>query len=223
MGCIARLGCLVLLAVLAVIGWLTRDRWLNRLDGGAAGRGDSAAVAATGEGVWQPLTAEGAERARRALDDLRRPNGPTIATMRVADLGAYVYQELARQLPASADSVETTSVGDQLQVRASVRLNDLGGRDVLGPLAGMLGDRERLQLGGTLRVIRPGLAELVLRDVRVGQLRIPSALIPKLLRHASRRERPVGVSESGLPVRIPDHIADVRVSGGNVTVYKAAR
>jgi pimeloyl-ACP methyl ester carboxylesterase len=222
MGCIARLGCLVLLVLLAAVGWWQRDRWLPRVRGSAGSR-DSSAVVTSGEGVWQPLTTDGGERARRALEDLRRPNGPTSVTVRVADLGAYVYQELARQLPPSADSVETTAIGDQLHVRASVRLRELGGREVLGPLATMLGERERLELGGNLRVVRPGLAELVVREIRVGQLRVPSAVIPRLLRQSSRRERPEGISESGLPLRIPEHIGDIRVAGGSVTIYRAPR
>ena len=220
MGCIGRLGCVVLLAVLAAVAWLFRDSWLPMFDGGEAGHRDSAVVVAR-EGVWQPLTAQGGERARRALESLERPGGPTMVTVAVADLGAYVYQELARQLPPSADSVEAMAVGDQLHVRASVRLQELGGRDALGPLAGMFGDRERLQLGGTLRVIRPGLGELVVREIRVGDLRIPSGLIPRLLRQVSRRDRPPGVSESGLPLRLPPHIGDVRVSGGLVAVTRA--
>jgi hypothetical protein len=222
MGCIGRLGCLVALALLAVIGWLTRDRWLHLIGGRTAGS-DSAVVATSREGVWQPLTVQGGERARGALEELQRPAGRTVVTVGAADLGAYVYQELARQLPPSADSVEAMAVGDRLHVRASVRLRELGGRDVLGPLAGMLGDRERLQIGGNLRVIRPGLGELVVREIRVGQLPLPSAIIPRLLRQVSRRDRPPGISESGLPLRLPDYIGEVRVAGGNVTIYKAVR
>jgi hypothetical protein len=223
MGCIGRIGCLVVLVLLGVIGWLTRDRWLHMVNGGTTARSDSA-IAATGrEGVWQPLSAEGGERARRALADLERPNGPTVVTVRASDLGAYVYQELAQQLPPSADSVEAMAVGDQLHVRASVRLKELGGRDVLGPLAAMLGDRERLEIGGNLRVVRPGVGELVVREIRVGQLRIPSPLIPKLLRQLSHRDRPPGISEAGLPLRLPAHIGEVRVAGGNVTMAKAVR
>jgi hypothetical protein len=222
MGCIGRLGCLVALALLAAIGWLTRDRWLH-LIGGRPASSDSAAVATSREGVWQPLTVQGGERARGALEELQRPSGRTVVTIGAADLGAYVYQELARQLPPSADSVEAMAVGDQLHVRASVRLRELGGRDVLGPLAGMLGDRERLQIGGNLRVVRPGLGELVVREIRVGQLPLPSAIIPRLLRQVSRRDRPPGISESGLPLRLPDYIGEVRVGGGTVTIHKAVR
>jgi hypothetical protein len=223
MGCISRIGCLVALVLLGVIGWLTRDRWLRAVTGGPVSRSDSTVAAAGREGVWEPLTPQGGERARRALADLERPNGPTTVTVRAPDLGAYVYQELARQLPPSADSVEAMAVGDQLHVRASVRLKELGGRDVLGPLAAMLGDRERLEIGGNLRVVRPGLGELVVREIRVGQLRMPSGLIPRLLRQVSRRDRPDGISESGLPLRLPEHIGEVRVAGGNVTVVKVIR
>jgi len=221
MGCIGRIGCLVVLAVLAAVGWIFRDRWLPMVRGGAAG-GDTAAVAGR-EGVWQTITPQGGERARRALASLQQPAGPPTVTVGVADLAAYVYQELARQLPPSADSVEAMGQGDRLNVRASVRLQELGGRDALGPLAGMLGDRERLQIGGNLRVVRPGLGELVVREIRVGQLPLPSPLIPRLLRQGSRRERPEGVSESGLPVRLPEYIGDIRVSGGTVTVTKTVR
>ena len=223
MGCISRIGCLVALVLLGVIGWLTRDRWLHMVNGGPASRSDSAVGAAGREGVWEPLTAQGGERARRALADLARPNGPATVTVRAPDLGAYVYQELARQLPPSADSVEAMAVGDQLRVRASVRLQELGGREVLGPLAAMLADRERLEIGGNLRVVRPGLGELVVREIRVGQLRMPSGLIPRLLRQVSRRDRPPGISDAGLPLRLPDHIGDVRIAGGNVIVVKAIR
>ncbi len=221
MGCIGRIGCLVVLALLGVAAWLTRDRWWHMVGSGASGAGDSTVAAAGREGVWQPLTPQGGERARRALAELERPNGRATVTVSAPDLGAYVYQELARQLPPSADSVEATALGDQLHVRASVRLQELGGREVLGPLATMLGDRERLQIGGNLRVVRPGLGELVVREIRIGQLRIPSALIPRLLRQVSRGARPPGISESGLPLRLPAHIAEVRVAGGNVTVQKA--
>jgi hypothetical protein len=221
MGCIGKLGCLVMLALLAAVGWIFRDRWLPMVRGSSAS-GDSAAVALR-EGVWQPLTPQGGERARRALASLQQTAGPSSVTVGVSDLASYVYPELARQLPPSADSVEAMAQGDRLYVRASVRLQELGGRDVLGPLAGMLGDRERLQIGGNLRVVRPGLGELVVREIRVGQLPIPAPLVPRLLRQTSRRERPEGVSEAGLPLRLPEYIGEVRVAGGAVIVTKAVR
>ena len=222
MGCIGRIGCLVLLVLLAAGAWIFRDRWLPMVNGGSRGA-DTSAVVTAREGTWQPITPQGGERARRALASLQQPNGPASVTIGVPDLAAYVYQELARQLPPSADSVESMAQGDRLNVRASIRLQELGGRDALGPLAAMLGDRERLQIGGNLRVVRPGLGELVVREIRVGQLPIPQGLIPRILSRTSRRDRPAGVSESGIPLRLPEYIGDLRVAGGVVTVTRAAR
>ena len=133
-----------------------------------------------------------------------------------------MYQELARQLPPSADSVEAMTRGDRLYVRASVRLQELGAREVLGALGALLGDRERLLLGGNLRVVRPGLGEFVVREIQLGQVPVPPGVIPRLLRRTSRGDRPAGVSESGLPLRLPSHIGDVRVAGGTVTITRAA-
>jgi hypothetical protein len=87
----------------------------------------------------------------------------------------------------------------------------------------MLGDRERLQIAGNLRVVRPGLGELVVREIRVGQLPIPSGLIPRILRQTSRRDRPEGLSDSGIPLRLPEYVGDVRVAGGTVTLARAVR
>ena len=223
MGCIGRLGCLAMLVLLGGLAWLTQDRWLPMLTGSSRGAADTAVGAIGREGVWQPLTVQGSARARRALESLQRPDGPLAVTLSVSDLGAYIYEQLARQLPPSADSVEATAIGDRLHVRASVRLQELGGGNVLGPFAAMLGERERLQLGGNLRVVRPGLGELLVREIRVGDLRLPPALIPRLLRQAARGDRPAGVSEAGLPLRLPEYVGDVRVGGGNVTIARVVR
>lgn len=221
MGCIGRLGSLVLLILLALAAWLYRDRWLHLVGEGRSG--SDSAVVTSREGVWEPLTPQGGERARRALAQLEQPNGPPTVAVTVPDLAAYVYQELARQLPPSADSVEATARGDRLYLRASVRIQELGAKEMLGPLGAMLGDRERLEIGGNLRVVQPGLGELTVRELRVGQLPIPAPLIPRIVRQLSRRDRPTGISDAGLPLRLPAHITDVRVAGGAMTITRAPR
>ena len=67
MGCIARLGCLVVLAILLVAGWFTRDRWLPEQFRTHASVTPSSVKSGAG---WQPITSAGAERTRVALDKL---------------------------------------------------------------------------------------------------------------------------------------------------------
>jgi hypothetical protein len=136
------------------------------------------------------------------------------------EAASYVYQQLAKQLPPSADSVEAAVIGDRLYIRASVALKDLGGTATLGPLAPMLGDRERMQFGGTFHVVRPQLAEFNVRDIKLRDLSIPATMIPRLLRQIERGSRPAGLSPDGLPLVIPAYLGDVRIGDGKVTLYK---
>lgn len=213
MGCFARIGCLVLLVLLAIVGWLTRDRWMPVVREKLGG--EPRAVA-----LWEPLSDERAERARRSLDRLSRPTGPVFANLTGAEAASYIYRALVRQLPRSADSVEAAVLGDRLALRASVELRDLGGQRALGPLAGLLGDRERVQFGGTFAVLRPGLAEFQVKEIRIRDFTVPRALVPRLIRQMGRGSRPDGIAPDALPLVIPSYIADIRVAKGKVTVYK---
>lgn len=211
MGCVFRLGCLVLLLCALVLGWFTRDRWMP-----ARFRTHHAAVAPT----WEPLSPSGAEHTRAALARLSQPRGPVFQTLSGADVASYVFSELARQMPASADSIQAMVNGDTVALRANLRMADLGGVGSLGPIASMLGDRERVQLTGTFRVVQRGLGEFLVRDVKVGQLSLPHAMIGRLLANLTHGKRPEGVDADALPLAIPPYVGDIRVANGKITLYK---
>jgi hypothetical protein len=212
MGCLSRIGCFTLLIVIAIIAWLTEDKWLPQLT--------SRAPATTAGPVWEPLTVQGAERTRQLLTRLSQPTGPVFGNLSAGDVASYMYQSLAKQLPPSADSIEAAVIGDRLYIRASVRLRDLGGASSLGPLGSMLGDRERMQFGGTFRIVRPQLAEYQVKDVKIRDLSLPAAMIPRVLRQSERGSRPVGLSPDGLPIVVTAYLGDVRIADGHVTLYK---
>jgi hypothetical protein len=213
MGCLSRLGCLALLVIIAVVAWLARDRWLPRV----AGR---ASTLSTSGPVWEPLTPQGAQRTRQLLARLSQPSGPVFGNLSGGDVASYVYQSLAKQLPPSADSIEAAVIGDRLYIRASVRLQDLGGTSVLGPLAGMLAEREQMQFGGTFHVVSPQLAEYEVKDIKIRDLSIPATMIPRVLRQTERGSRPEGLSPDALPIVVPPYLGDVRIANGRVTLYK---
>lgn len=213
MGCLSRIGCLILVIVIALVAWVTRDRWLPKLTGHAR------TTTATGP-LWQPITPQGAERTRQLLTRLSQPTGPVFGNLSGADVASYVYQALAKQLPPSADSIEAAVIGDRLYIRASVRLQDLGGTASLGPLASMLGERERMEFGGTFHIVRPQLAEFEVKDIKIRDLSLPTAMIPRVLQQSERGSRPEGLSPDGLPILVPAYLGDVRIANGRVTLYK---
>ena len=226
-GCLRRLGCLAILLVAGALLYLNRDAWLPRLralagsPAPAADRGVEPPRAA--DGGWAPVTPAGAARARAGVESLARRSGPVYANLAPADLASYIYEELRRQLPPSAEELQAAVFGEQLHVKTVIRLDDLGGARVLGPLAQFLSERDTVQFGGTLDVVRPGLAEYRVREIRLGQLAIPAALIPRILGQLGSSQRPAGVAPDALPLAIPPHVSDVRVGRGRVTLYKSVQ
>jgi len=232
-GCFRRLVGLVILAVVAVGAFLTRGLWLPKartLVGqatGVAGSGDStrAATAAASDTGWMLLSLDAAEKGRRSIQRLRAPKGPTRVTLTAAEFASAALDSLMLQLPASTDSLQVRTVGNEFQVRARVRLADLGGRAALGPLAAMLGNRERLQLAGTLEPTAvEGVAQFRLTRVTVGEFSLPGAVVPKLVQTFRQRQGPGadGVDVSALPVPLPAGIGDIRAGQGRITIYRIA-
>lgn len=213
MGCIARLGCLVVLALLAIGAWLTRDRWMNKVTGNTP-------VVATVP-LWQPLTPQAAARGKRAIESMQNSGGPVFANLQAGEVASYVFQTVGRTIPSSADSAEAAVIGDALHVRAVVPMKDIAGSGLLGPLAGLLSERERLSFAGGFRVVRPGLSEFQIREIKVRDFKVPTGAIPRLLQAISRGNRPEGLSPNALPVPTPRSLADVRIANRVVTLYKS--
>jgi hypothetical protein len=224
MSCLTRLGCLIVLLVAGAAAYLTRDRWLDRLPGAEGGGGRTAVGGSADSGAatptaWMPLTQAGANRTRDALQKLASPRGPAFVTLAGGDVASYVFLQIAKQMPASTDSFAARVDEDRIRLRARMKTSELGGA-VSGVLGALLGERERVEMGGTLRVIGKGQAEFRVSEVRVKDVGLPDALVSRLVRAVVRGPRPPGLDENGLPIAIPSYIGDVRVSNGRITLYK---
>jgi hypothetical protein len=219
-GCFKSIGCLVVAAAIAVAGWYTRDYWtplLHRVTQPIA------TAPAHQPGTWEPATPAGAARAKSIIERLNARYGPVYANVEAGDLTAFIIQQLSHQLPESARDVEAMVSGDQLLVRCSVNPNDFGDLSQLGPLAKMLGDREQVQFGGTLDIVKLGLGEYRLQSFRIHDFALPRAMIPRLIKSYSKGARPPAVADDGLPLITPVHIGDVRIKNGLITLYKVVR
>jgi hypothetical protein len=214
MGCLRRVGCLLAVVVIAVALWVTQDKWLRVI------RHSRAQPEATVEGVWQPLSPEAAARGKRAIDGLASARGPVYANLTANEIASYVVTAAGSAFPASADSVEAAVIGDVLWVRAIVPTKDIASSGALGPLAGLLNEREKVSLGGSFRVVRPGLSEFRLRDVKLRDFSVPRAAIPRLVQQITKGRKTDGVANDALPVPTPPSLADVRIANGRVTLYK---
>ena len=204
-GCLRRVGCLVLLAVIVAAGWYW---WTVKAPAGA--------VAA---GVWKPVTASDADRGAAAVASLRATQGKVFANLTPAEAVAYLIQTTAKQLPPSSTDVEAMVADDQLHVRAVVPLRELGAERALGPLASMIGARDTVELAGRVTLVRPGLAQMHVTKAQIHAFDIPKAMLPKLVQQI-RHESPEGIAPDAFPIPLPSYIGDIRIADGKVTLYK---
>jgi hypothetical protein len=211
MGCIARLGCLFVLAILCVAGWFTRDRWLPERF-----RTTPSRTAATTD--WQPVTRTGADRTRAALTKLSEPRGPVFQNLTAGDVASYAFAEMGRKVGGSVDSVAARIDGERMTMRAIVNLAALKGK--LGPLGGMLSERETVEMSGTVQMIKPGLAALSVETAKVGRIALPQGMIPRLVKEIDSSRRPEGLPDNALPLQVPSYVGDIRLANGKVTLYK---
>jgi hypothetical protein len=210
-GCLRRLGCLVILLAAAGIWY-----WYARVQPSR-----SATSTANATKTWEPLSEANAARGQKAVASLGQRSGPVFANLTGSDAASYIFLAATKgALPPSAQNASAAVLGDRLYVKANIVLSDIGGRKVLGPLANLLSDRDSVKLGGTMNVIRPGLGQFVVQDVKIGALAIPSALIPALVGQIRRGTLPAGVVQNGFPMPLPNYISDIRIANGRITIYK---
>jgi hypothetical protein len=217
-GCLRRLGCLVIVLV-GVLAYFTRGTWRPLLER-TPGRDGEATATAAAPPTWQPLDQPSAERGERAVRALAARRGPVYVSLRAGELGSYAFLSLSESLPAALRDAETAVIGDRVYVRALVSPADLPGLGA-GALGGLLPRRDTLRLGGTFDVVRPGLAQFRVRDVQIGRVPVPAALVPRVVARVRRGAVPAGVAADAFPIPVPDYIGDVRIARGRVTLYKA--
>ncbi|MGH7604487.1 MAG: hypothetical protein ACRENK_10890 [Gemmatimonadaceae bacterium] len=115
-------------------------------------------------------------------------------------------------------------MGDRLYVRSEVDLKDFGGAGQLGTLGMLLGSRDSVLLGGTIQMLKPGVAQFLVQQLKLGRLDVPQGLIPRLIAQMKKKGKQVeGIAPNGLPMVMPPYISDVRIANGKITLYKSVR
>jgi hypothetical protein len=221
-GCLKRAGCLLVIVLVLCVLWYWYVRAGRPTISVKTTSSSTATTAISAASGWQPLTAADAERGRIAVQSLGRQSGPVFANMTPAEAASYIFTVAAKQLPPSAKNAEATVIGNRLYGRSDVELKDFGGAKSLGPIGMLLGERDSVRLGGTINMLKPGLGEFLVQEVKLGRIEIPTTLIPKLLAPMKRKPVP-GISPNGLPMVMPSYISDVRIANGRITLYKSVK
>jgi hypothetical protein len=213
MGCLSApfkfVGWIVLLGALA-IGWLYRDRLgteLRRL------LGSSAAETPMQAGRPGSRTLSSAQAKVDSLNGWRADSVVLTASEVASLIGAGLAPSFRRQL----DSLEVKLQDGSVAVNAKLATARLP-RELTGPLAMVLRDREPVEAAGPLEVTGPGRAEWAVRSFRIRDIPIPRDAVPKLLARAFG-----DTARRTIPVRIPAGIRSIRVRPSGATLFGTPR
>lgn len=214
-GCIGRLGCLLLLALLAVGGWFTRSWWYPQVRALVVAAPPPSTIA------WKPITPEAATRGARAAARLGEKSGPVFADLTPAEFAAWQLEPAMKVLGASAGEPQASTHGDTLLVRANIAVSELGDPRQLGPLAAMLDGRQPVLIGGRLSMAGPGLLALHVTQISVKDLRLPGRLVETIVRRISVKQRTDSLAPGAIALPVAPQVADVRITAGRIVLYKA--
>jgi hypothetical protein len=223
MGCLRTIGCATVLAAVGATAYVTRDLWWDRLRAhhwSAPGRTAGSEPPASDSSAWEPLTTTGAARTKARIAALGARGGPAFVSVSGGDFASYIIMDRGAPLPHATDSAAAAVIGDALHLKTVVDIRSLGDRKMLGPMAGILGDIEPVELAGTLDMPRPGTAEFRVTGLSVRGLALPDAVIPRLLLALERTHHQVGAADNGVLIPLPSMVGDVRATHGRITLYK---
>ncbi len=133
-----------------------------------------------------------------------------------AQVAGLLERQLAPGPHPVLDSIGVSLGDGRVAVRGSLDVSVLP-REVLGPLAVGLGSRQPVTAGGTLAVTE-GQVGWTIDALRIGDLPVPGAVIPRLLRAMGVP----GLRGSAVPVPLPAGVGDLRVTPRYVRAYRVS-
>jgi hypothetical protein len=212
MGCarnaLAGVGCVTLLAVAAVGAYQYRTP-LGRLWNRVTGTAVSADTVRT--------TGRPSERAlARALGKgvaLTRPDGPDQVTLTADEMASLIDAGLDPAARAAIDSLRVTLDPGRFTLEGRVRTGRLG-RDALGPLAGVVDERESLRMSGPATVEVPGRIVWRPDEFQVRSFPFPASLVPKVVNALT------GGRDGAVPIAVPTTVDALEIHGDGVVFYR---
>ncbi|HMA41576.1 MAG TPA: hypothetical protein VKP10_15975 [Gemmatimonadales bacterium] len=155
--------------------------------------------------------------AQGKLAALGRVRGPDSVVLTPNEMASLVGSGIDWSVRRSFDSLRVELGEGVLAVHARLDTR-LIPTETLGPLRGLLADREPLRIAGPVAILRPGLARWTVRQLSVRGFPFPPPAVRSLARQAA------GADSSGaVALRVDSAIADVAIHPARVVLYHRRR
>lgn len=205
-GCLRGVVALILLLVVAVVGFLNRDRLLE-LWTDVRGLAETPAV--------QP-SPELAAQAQSRLDSLE--NGELrAAALTEVELQSLLRYRYATLLPAFVDSPSVELDDGRLRITGRVPIDRLPDVEGLSQAAALLPDTTHVAVTGQLLPLGSGRVALAVDEVSVSRIPLPDRMVGAVLSRLGRRDE-AGLPADALALPLPAGATNAYVRGDSLVL-----
>jgi hypothetical protein len=206
---------LALLLLLIAAAWWYRaplketfERWV--------GRRDTALPAVRDTNVGAPTPVALAAAAGK-LSALGRRGGPDSVVLTPNEMASLIGTGIDWAVRKTFDSLRVELSEGSLAVHARLDTK-LIPPDALGPLRGLLAEREPIRIAGPIAIARPGTARWTVREIALRGFPFPPPAVRSLARQMAGAD-----ANGAVAIGVDRAIADVAVHSTGVVLYRSSR
>jgi len=209
-----RMITLLLLLLIGAVAWWYRDpirhaasRWLGR-------RTALPPVSDTAVGAPTPRAVS---TGRSKVAELARSDGPDSVVLSPNEMASLIGGGIDWTVRRTFDSLRVELLDGSFAVHARLETRALP-KDALGPLGGMLAEREPLRIAGPITIARPGEARWTIRELSLRGFPFPGPAVTQLARQVAGAD-----ARGAVPVAVDRAIADVVIHPTGVVLFRRRR
>jgi hypothetical protein len=199
----------------AVAAWWYRAP-LGRAAGRLIGRKSTALPAVRDTNVGAP-TPSALTAAEHKLRELGRRGGPDSVMLSPNEMASLIGQGIDWSVRKTFDSLRVELLEGTLAVHARLDTH-LIPQEALGPLRGLLAEREPIRIAGPIAIVRRGTARWTVRELALRGFPFPPPAVTTLAKETAGAD-----SGGGVAIAVDPAIADVVVHPSGVVLYRSRR
>jgi hypothetical protein len=208
------IGCLTVAIVVVVGGWIYRPQ-LAGLYRSIVGGEPPFGIVSGDTTIGRP-SPEALRAAERKEFDIGSARGAGYVTLSADEVASLIQSRLTLSARQAVDSLQVLLSEDRVTLRGDIRL-ELFSRDLLGPLAELLGSRQQLRMGGPAAIEDTGMIAWRCDEFVIRAFPFPPSAIPKLV------NRLTGGTGGAFLIPVPPTVGEVRVRADGITLYRQAQ
>lgn len=164
-------------------------------------------------GIGAPTPAALAS-AQRKLAALAARGGPDTVVLTPNEMASLVGNGIDWSVRKTFDSLRIELLQGSIAVNARLDTK-LIPQDALGPLRGLLAEREPIRIAGPLRIARPGVARWTVQSIALRGFPFPAPAVKALARETA------GADTTGsVLMQVDPAVADLAIRPGGVVLYR---